>query len=221
MENENKILFEDSHIVVCVKPIGMPSQPDPSGVQDLLSYLRSERKEVYLIHRLDRGVGGVLVFAKTKQAAAELSKQVSEKGNFRKTYHAVVAGKPLENGVLLDFLYHDKRLRKAFVVKGKRAGVKEASLTYTTLATSHIDGAEVSLLEIELGTGRFHQIRAQFAFRGHSLVGDGKYGSRIKCPLGLWASRLTFAHPVTKELLSFSQKPKLEHLPFCIFASEM
>ena len=218
MEDKIKILFEDSHIVVCVKPRGVPVQPDPSGAEDLLSYLQSQRDEVYLIHRLDRGVGGVLVFAKTKMVAAALSKQVAEKGNFRKTYHAVATGKPQENGVLLDFLYHDKRLRKAFVVKGKRGGVKEASLTYTTLATTQLNGEEVSLLEIALGTGRFHQIRVQFASRGHSLLGDGKYGSRIKCPLGLWASRLEFTHPVTKESLSFSHLPDMEQPPFHHFA---
>ncbi len=216
-----KILFEDKHIVVCVKPQGMPTQPDPSGTQDLLTYLQATRDVVYLIHRLDRGVGGVLVFAKTKRAAQELSKQVAEKGNFRKTYHAIVSGIPQETGELLDFLYHDKRQHKAFVVTGKRAGVKEASLTYSTRSTSQMEGNDVTLVEVELLTGRFHQIRVQFASRGHALVGDGKYGSRIKCPQGLWASRLSFVHPITHESLSFSSTPDVTQSPWNLFGGHL
>ena len=213
------IVYEDEQIIVCEKPCGVPTQPDPTGAEDLYTHLTKEKGKVYLIHRLDRGVGGLMVFARTKEAAAHLSEQVADHGNFRKIYHAVLSGSCPENGDLVDFLYHDKRLHKAFVVKSKRAGVKEARLTYQQVTTGEVLGTTATLVRIELQTGRFHQIRVQFASRKTPLLGDGKYGSRVKCPLALWATGLSFLHPKTKERLSFTTQPPKEDIPWCAFAS--
>ncbi|MBE6949763.1 MAG: RNA pseudouridine synthase [Ruminococcaceae bacterium] len=128
--------------------------------------------EVFPIHRLDLNVGGVMVFARTKQAAANLSKLVQE-GKLIKEYRALVHGVPPESGVLEDFLFKDSRKNKVFVVKKERKGVKKASLEYTRLTDS-----DPALVHIRLHTGRSHQIRVQFASRGFPLVGDHKYGSR-------------------------------------------
>ena len=203
------VLYEDDALVVCIKPVGVLSQPDASGEgEDMLSllaaYLREKngKKEPYvgLVHRLDRGVGGVMVFAKRQDAASGLSVAVAAR-RMTKQYLAVVHGCPAESeGIFQDFLYKDGTKGKSFVVSSERRGVKKASLAYRVLQTVQ-DAArgERSLVQIRLHTGRTHQIRVQFSSRGMPLLGDGKYGARDHgCPIGLWSYRLTFAHPTKK-----------------------
>ena len=177
-----KILFSDPNIVVCVKPVGVDSEHGlPQTLQEALG------GEIFPIHRLDQNVGGVMVYARTKFAAAQLSKLVQE-GQLVKEYRALVHGTPPEGGLLEDFLFKDSRKNKVFVVKKERKGVKKASLEYTRLTDS-----APSLVHIKLHTGRSHQIRVQFSSRGFPLVGDHKYGSRDehKEP-ALFSCRITF-----------------------------
>ena len=162
-----EILYSDRDLAVCVKPVGLDSESEvPAAIRDVLG------GEVFPIHRLDKNVGGVMVFARTKAAAAVLSRAVQE-GTMVKEYVAQVHGDPGESGDWTDLLWKDSSKNKVFVVKRERRGVKKARLEFTRLAT----GAE-SLVRIRLHTGRSHQIRVQFSSRGFPLVGDHKYGSR-------------------------------------------
>jgi 23S rRNA pseudouridine1911/1915/1917 synthase len=161
------IIYSDRELAVIIKPVGVDSEHAvPAAIIEKLG------GGVFPIHRLDLNVGGVMVYARTKQAAAQLSKLVQE-GQLVKEYRALVHGVPEESAVLEDFLFKDSRKNKVFVVKKERKGVKKASLEYTRLTD-----ASPSLLHIRLHTGRSHQIRVQFASRGFPLVGDHKYGSR-------------------------------------------
>ena len=176
------ILYSDRDLAVIIKPVGMDSEHQvPAAISEKLG------GEVFPIHRLDLNVGGVMVFARTKQAASQLSKLVQE-GKLVKEYRALVHGVPPEGGVWEDFLFKDSRKNKVFVVKKERKGVKKASLEYTRLTDT-----DPSLLHIRLHTGRSHQIRVQFASRGFPLVGDHKYGSRddAKAP-ALFSCRISF-----------------------------
>ena len=161
------VLFSDQDLAVCIKPVGLDSETE------VLEALKEQLGgEIYPIHRLDKNVGGVMVYARNKKAAATLSKIVQE-GNMVKEYLAMVHGTPPETGDWEDLLWKDSRQNKAFVVKRQRAGVKKARLEYRVLQA----GPE-SLVRIRLHTGRSHQIRVQFSSRGYPLVGDHKYGSR-------------------------------------------
>ena len=214
------ILYEDEFCAVAVKPQGVPTQPDLTGDPDLFT-LFSEHcghdDAPGLVHRLDRTTGGLLVFSKKQNATAALCAQLQKTGVFRKTYLAVVAGVPQpEEGTWCDYLYKD-RSGKAFVVRRPRNGVREASLSYRVLRCGDVEGTCASLVRVETHTGRFHQIRVQFASRRHPLLGDGKYGSRFKgCLPALWATELSFLHPVTGERMSFSFTPDAE-FPFSCF----
>ena len=194
------ILYQDRQVVVCLKPAGVSSEAD-----GLAAILKKElnKETVYCVHRLDRDVGGVMVYALTKPAAASLSAAVAER-RVEKEYLAVVPGVPEPpSGTLRDLLFHDKVRNKTYVVDRMRRGVKEAVLSYDMLAR----GYQSSLLRIRLHTGRSHQIRVQFASRRLPLLGDLKYGSTYSCPIALWAESLRFPHPVTGELISFSVLP--------------
>ena len=199
------VLFEDAHILVVVKPpmLVCESTAKKDGLADLLL----ERSGGYIgtVHRLDRGVGGVMVYAKTPAAAAKLSAAVAAR-ELKKEYLTVVRGTlDPDAGEMRDLLFHDRRQNKTFVVERQRAGVKEALLEYDTvdrLTTAR--GEECSLVHVLLHTGRTHQIRVQFASRGHTLLGDGKYGARgDNRPIALFAKRLTFLHPVTRKPMQF------------------
>lgn len=201
-----KILFEDENIIVSVKPIGISSE---EGMVKALSEITGCK--IYTLHRLDTAVGGVMVYAKTKSAAAFLSKEIAEK-RFEKKYLAVVSGCPEENaGEMCDLLFKDSRKNKSFVVDRERKGVKKARLTYEVLQKNE----QKSLVKITLDTGRSHQIRVQFSHRGMALSGDGKYGSRYKGNIGLFSHSLTFTHPTTKEQMTFKETP--DHPPFTEF----
>ena len=162
-----EILYSDTAIAVVIKPVGLDSEQEvPQAIRDILG------GDVFPLHRLDKNVGGVMVFARTKEAAARFSKLIQD-GKLIKEYVALVHGTPPENGDWSDFLFKDSRKNKVFVVKKERKGVKKASLEYTRLTDS-----DPSLVHIRLHTGRSHQIRVQFSSRGFPLVGDHKYGSR-------------------------------------------
>lgn len=205
-----KIIYEDKDIIVIEKPVGILSQADEKGSENCESMLngyiqdKGEKGSVYLIHRLDRNVGGVMVFAKNKRAAASLSAQIQNK-TFVKEYQALVHSKPQENeGVMEDLLFKDSRKNKTFVVNRMRKGVKDAKLSYRVLETIQSRYGEVSLVHVRLYTGRTHQIRVQFASRKMPLVGDGKYGgSDNSASIGLKSKKLTFIHPSTGETVSF------------------
>ena len=161
------ILYSDRDLAVCMKPVGLDSEQEvPAALKEQMG------GEVFPIHRLDKNVGGVMVYARTKQAAAVLSKAVQE-GSMVKEYVAMVHGTPPEEGDWTDLLWKDSRKNKVFVVKRERGGVKKARLEYRRLKAG-----EESLVRIRLHTGRSHQIRVQFSSRGFPLVGDHKYGSR-------------------------------------------
>ena len=212
------ILYADRDLVVVEKPAGMPAQPDPSGQTSLLEVLQKDAPTAHLVHRLDTPTGGVMVFGLSPKGTAGLSALVQDHEAFCKEYLAVLSTPPeTSEGVLEDILYHDKRQNKAFVVESSRKGAKQATLTYRTLCTAS-DGH--ALVLVRLHTGRTHQIRVQFASRGLPLCGDGKYGSREKCPfIGLWAHRLTFNHPLTGKSLSAISTPPTTDAPWSIFAS--
>ena len=176
------ILYSDKNYAVCVKPVGLDSEAEvPEKLKDTLG------GEIFPIHRLDKNVGGVMVYARTKQAAAKLSKAVQD-GQMVKEYVAMVHGTPPENGDWTDFLFKDSRKNKVFVVKKERKGVKLARLEFRRLRSG-----EKSLVHVRLHTGRSHQIRVQFASRGFPLVGDHKYGSRDEAaaPM-LYSCRIRF-----------------------------
>lgn len=197
---ELPILYQDHSLAVCVKPVGADSERDMPA----LLRQRLDAPEVLCVHRLDRGVGGVMVYALNREAAAALSRQMSG-GGFEKAYLAAAHGtvEPA-SGTLRDLLFHDRAKNKSFVVTRSRAGVKEAVLDYRVRAVKE----GLSLLEVTLGTGRTHQIRVQFAARRHPLCGDAKYGSpRRDCGIALFARAVGFRHPDTGEALRFSADP--------------
>lgn len=202
------VLHQDRGIVVCLKPPGVLSQ-DGSG-ETLPSMLREQLGcGIYPVHRLDREVGGVMVYAKNSRAAAMLSAAIA-RGEFQKGYLCLTKGCPDPGeGVYRDLLLHDRSRNKSFVVQRKRGGVKEASLAYRVLGSK--DG--VSLVEARLHTGRTHQIRVQFSSRGMPLVGDGRYGGGHP-PIGLWSYSLSFPSD-TGDRMAFRRLPEGElWLPF-------
>ncbi len=203
-------LYRDAAITVAVKPASLVSEsmPDGSGFADRIA---EENKDSYVgvVHRLDRGVGGVMVYANRKTSAAALSKALAE-GSFEKEYLAVIHGRLEEaQGRLTDLLFHDRTRNKTFVADRVRAGVKEAILEYTLLETvTDAVLGECSLVSVRLLTGRTHQIRVQFASRRHPLIGDGKYGARDKCPIALFCHSLSFPHPTNGERMTFTATPE-------------
>ncbi len=211
-----KILFEDSDVIVCVKPSGVLSQADEGGKENMIDLLTTHcNGPVFPLHRLDKEVSGVMVYAKRPQAAAYLSREIAER-KFIKEYIALVKGAPTPSeGQLRDFLFKDSRKNKSFVVDRIRKGVKEALLDNRVLTQTQIEGHTFSVVWVRLHTGRTHQIRVQFASRKHPLLGDRKYGGNSDfAGIGLWSYKITFTHPKTKENLTFSHLPEAPLEPF-------
>ncbi len=214
-----QILYEDKDCLAVRKPAGMPSQPDMSGDSDVLSTLSARcGVPLFLVHRLDRPVGGVLLFAKHKRSAANLSEAVRSH-TLGKEYLCIFDGTLAPEGELKDFLFHDKRKGKAFVADTMRAGVRAAHLSYRILSSASADGGTLSLACVRLHTGRFHQIRVQLASRGCPLFGDGKYGSRRKGDIALYAAALTF--PTAKGNMTVCDLPQAHMYPWILFEKEI
>lgn len=204
-EKRPVILFRDAFIAVCVKPAGMLSHDAPGGMPEYLR--KATNKEVFCVHRLDRDVSGLCVYALTPKAASLLSAQMAE-GQFVKEYLAVVHGAPqAAEGRMEDLLYHDMRSNKTFVTDKPRRGVREAALEYKILQTKN----GLSLVQVHLLTGRTHQIRAQFASRKLPLCGDRRYGSGDDgcANIALFSHRLGFVHPKTGEALTYTALPEI------------
>lgn len=213
-----KVIYEDNHIIVVEKPANIPSQGDKTGDIDMLTIIKAYLKEKYnkpgnvylgLVHRLDRPVGGVMVFAKTSKAAARLSEQVREK-IFKKKYLVIVNGKFKEKkGTLKDYLLKNERLNKSRVVEEGTKNSKYAELDYEVL--KYDKEQNLSLLKIDLHTGRHHQIRVQLSSRDHSIYGDAKYNGRGSArQLYLWAYELTIQNVISKEEMTFTSIPEKE-----------
>lgn len=217
------ILYEDKDIIVCVKPYGMPVQGDKSRDIDLLSFLKNHifeeeemEDEPYLamVHRLDRPVGGVMVFAKNQKSAANLTDQIQE-GIMLKFYQAILTGElPDEYGMLEDYLLKDGKTNTSKIVKEGTKGAKKARLGYELLDVLETDAGVLSYVLIELITGRHHQIRVQMAGRGAGIYGDTKYNplfaktKKKYQQIALYATRLEFDHPSTGERMVFKQEPE-------------
>ena len=212
------IIYEDNHLIVVEKPINIPTQEDNTKDKDLLTILKEYIKTKYnkpgnvylgLVHRLDRPVGGIMVFARTSKAASRLSEQVRNK-TFKKTYNAVVIGNIENTGKLKDYLLKDE---KRNIVKVDEKG-KEAILNFKKLNFKD----NMSLVEINLETGRSHQIRVQMSHHGYPLFGDQKYNKTAKVgeQIALFAKKIEFVHPTTNELLTF-ELDLPNRYPFTIF----
>lgn len=212
--NNLNVLYEDNHVIVVEKPINVLSQGDDTGDVSLLDMVKEYIKKKYnkpgnvyigLIHRLDRPVGGVMVFARTSKAASRLSKQVSERG-FSKKYYAIVSGK-MENDTdrFIDYLKRENNGNTVVSSDGKKS-----VLSYKVL--EYLNKDNISLVDVSLETGRHHQIRVQFASRGHYLLGDQRYGVQDKTQIALFSYELEFEHPITKEKMKFTlMPPKMGH----------
>ena len=219
-----KVIYEDNHLLVVEKPVNILSQGDNTNDYDMVNLIKKYLKEKYnkpgnvfvgLVHRLDRPVGGCMVFAKTSKAASRLSEQVRNK-SFKKTYRAVIHGnmnKKSDN--LLDYLYKNKKTNMVSVVNKNTKEAKDARLSYETLDSKK----GFSLVQIDLQTGRPHQIRVQFASRKHPLFGDQRYGqhlNKVGQQIALWSYKIEIQHPTTKEKMEFVCDVPNEH-PWNIF----
>ncbi|MDE6201404.1 MAG: RluA family pseudouridine synthase [Clostridiales bacterium] len=222
------VLYEDNHLLVVLKPQNVPTQGDSSGDTDLLSMLKKYLVEKYnksgnaylgMVHRLDRPTGGVMVFAKTSKAASRLCEQIRDTdGEFEKTYLAVVNGRPSREGKIEHYLAKDEKTNTVTVVPSSLEGAKKAESDIKVL--DECDG--LSLVSVNLITGRSHQARVQLKALSCPIVGDTKYGGDklVKSPhLALWAYKLVFAHPVTGEKLRFIALPPAE-FPWTVFDTE-
>ena len=220
-----KILYEDQDIIVCVKPQGMPSQSDKTRDLDMVNYLKNylyEKEEleeepyIAIVHRLDRPVGGVMVFARNQKAATDLSDQVQD-GSMEKDYQAILTGELQEDeGTMVDYLVKDGKTNTSKVVKKGTKGAKKAELHYEVLDVMETEEGLLTYVLIELITGRHHQIRVQMASRGVGIWGDTKYNEkfrktkRVYRQIGLFSSRIAFDHPTTKERMVFKEEPSGE-----------
>ncbi len=219
------ILLKNKNYIVVNKPAGVPSQSDLSGDEDELTIAKrelnslGENSNLWLVHRLDRVVGGVMVFARNKETSARLSELVGGRG-MEKEYLAVVEGEA-DGGMLIDYIYKDSAKGKAFTVSTLRRGAKEAVLEYTRIAQTKTERGILTLVRIKLHTGRFHQIRVQFASRRMPLVGDGKYGSRdslAKMP-ALYATRIAFE--IGKDRADVTSLPNTDIYPWSLFKERL
>lgn len=198
-----ELIYCDKDIVVCVKPARVLSTDEPGGMPELVRQALGT-EDVRTVHRLDRVVSGLMVLARSADAASELSRQIRE-NQFEKEYLAVIHGHPqTQSGTYRDLLLRDKQERKTYIVQELAKGVQEAILTYQEIARTE----GLSRVRIQLQTGRTHQIRAQFSGRGMPLVGDRKYSLlEDDCEIALWSYRLAFSHPTTGKAMEFILEP--------------
>ena len=225
-----EIIFEDDYMLACIKPYGVPSQPDKTGGEDMLTLVKeylfeeacietneNEAEEPYaaVINRLDRPVGGIILFAKSQEAASKLTDMIQD-GEISKYYQAVVSGFMKEpEGSLKGYLLHDKKDNISRMVSKDTRGAKKAELRYEVLDELETDEGEISYLLIELLTGRHHQIRCQLAAEGHPIWNDSKYGKSGKSKkkargIGLFSTRIEFTHPYTGEDIVLHREPEGE-----------
>ncbi len=216
--NKLNVLYEDNHIIVVLKPVNVLSQGDITGDKDMLTIIKDYLKEKYqkpgnvylgLVHRLDRVVGGVMVFAKTSKAASRLSESI-RKGELHKKYLAVCHGKVNEHDTFIDYLKKENDF--STIITNKDNG-KLSELSYELI--EYNKELDLSLVKINLKTGRHHQIRVQFASRHHPLIGDNRYGNDKEKEIGLFAYQLSFTHPVKHEEMTFTYIPDTK--PFNLF----
>lgn len=208
-----EILYEDNHIIVVVKKPNIPVQEDESKDEDLLIIIKKYLKEKYnkpgnvylgLVHRLDRPVGGVMIFAKTSKAASRLSETI-RKSEMSKTYLALTHGYfKKETDTLINYLGKDEKTFDAYITDEEHG--KKAILDYEVL--SYDEESDMTLVKINLQTGRHHQIRIQLSNMSHPIYGDQRYGKdKVGIQIHLWASNISFTHPITKEIMSFENIP--------------
>ena len=210
-----KVIYEDNHLLVVEKPVNVLSQGDDTNDKDMVNLLKQYIKEKYnkpgnvfigLVHRLDRPVGGIMVFAKISKAASRLSEQVRNK-SFKKTYRAVLNGNMRKDSdTLKDYLYKNKKNNMVSVVNKNHKDAKDAELSYETIAKNE----KFSMVQVDLKTGRPHQIRVQFSSRKHPLFGDQRYGQDINKKgdqIALWSYKIEITHPTTKEKMEFICEP--------------
>ena len=216
--NKLNVLYEDNHLIVVVKPINVLSQSDITNDPDMLTLIKEYLKEKYhkpgnvylgLVHRLDRVVGGVMVFAKTSKAASRLSESIRN-NSFHKEYLAICHGKVKESDIFTDYLL--KKDDFSTIVTDKNHG-KLSELSYELI--EYNKEKDLSLVKVNLKTGRHHQIRVQFSSRNHPLIGDNRYGNDKEKEIGLFAYKLSFPHPITKEIISYTYIP--HDKPFNLF----
>lgn len=225
-----QILYEDASCIVCVKPAGLPTQSAKVGQIDLVSELKnyraSKKEDLYLgvCHRLDQPVEGIIVFAKTKMAAANISKQIAER-LVEKHYYALILDEiSPRQGNIENYLKKDNKINGSLVCDRGDPEGKLAKLTYRTISTRELStGIMASLMEIQLETGRLHQIRVQFAHKGNPLIGDRKYGVGVSAQKGktiaLCSYQLEFIHPLSKKIMKFQIRPRNDS--FAIFLQDM
>lgn len=220
------IIFEDNHLLIVEKPPNILSQGDRTGDMDMVSLLKKDLKIRYnkpgnvylgLIHRLDRPVGGVMAFAKTSKAAGRLADQLRQK-KFTRFYLAIVQGRPSEKGHLVHYLHKNPQTNIVTASREKSKNAKKAICHYEVISTT----ANLSLVLIQLETGRPHQIRVQMAAIDHPICHDHKYGSNDKItglPIALWSFGIAFNHPTKRELVSFTCPPPSQQHPWSLFPS--
>ncbi|AFL98924.1 23S RNA-specific pseudouridylate synthase [Desulfitobacterium dehalogenans ATCC 51507] len=222
------IVYEDNHLLVADKPPNILSQKDSTGDIDMLTLLKQDIKMRYnkpgnvylgLVHRLDRPVGGVMLFAKTSKSAARLSEQIKRQ-ELSRTYLALIHGQPSKHqSTLVHYLLKDDKRNLVSVVRKDMKGAKEAILDYHVVRQQ----ADISLVKVKLRTGRPHQIRVQFAHLGHPLYGDQRYGRNPKTigqQIGLWSYEISCLHPITKKNMKFNSSP-FKHKPWSQFQSQL
>lgn len=230
------VLYEDEDILVCIKPMGVPSQSDKTRDPDMVTLVKKylfdkgETKEesyVGLVHRLDRPVGGIMVFARNQEAAADLSSQMLD-GVFDKYYQAVLTGEmDEEEGIMKDFLLRDGKTNTSKVVQKGVKGAKKAELEYEVLDIIETEEGIFSYVLIHLLTGRHHQIRVQCASRGVGIYGDTKYNplfqdvKKVYKQIGLYSTRIEFEHPASGERMVFKTEPEGEAFDLIFDAEEM
>lgn len=215
-----RILYEDAHLVLCVKPVDVLSEDSADGAcmpALLRQHYRAQGKPDYIatVHRLDKAVGGVMLFSRRREITGKLTAAIAEH-RVTKEYLAVLRGHPAEaSATLTDLLFRDASKNKSYVVKRMRKGVREASLEYVTLGSTE----ELTLVRVRLHTGRTHQIRVQFSSRGLPLLGDIRYGSKADCSTALWSYHMAFTHPVTGRTVDVTCPPP-ESWPWTLFNAD-